>query len=300
MFSLTILGNNSALPAYGRHPTAQYLQSKNVGVLIDCGEGTQSQIAKFKIRKSNTDHIFISHLHGDHYFGLIGLLTSMALNSRTEPISIYAPALLKNIIELQLEAANSILPFSVSFHALEDGCGPFLLGEISAEAFPVSHRIPCWGFLFKEIKKPRHVNAERAKIYEIPYSFYGELQNGKDFKNAKGTIVPNEEVTFASPPPKTYAYCADTKFDENICPVVNGADLLYHETTYLRDMIDKAATRFHSTTDEAARIAKKAGVKKLLIGHFSSRHETLEKFLEETRETFPATELAQEGTCFMI
>ncbi len=288
------------MPAYGRHPTAQYLQSKNTGILIDCGEGTQSQIAKFKIRKSHTDHIFISHLHGDHYFGLIGLLTSMALNSRKEPITIFAPALLKNIIKLQLDAANSVLPFTVSYHDLETCSGTYLLGDLTARIFPVSHRIPCWGFLFTEVKKPRQINAERALIYEIPYTFYSSLQEGEDYKNAKGTIVPNEEVTFANDPPKSYAYCADTKFDENICPEVTGVDLLYHETTYLRDMGDKAAERFHSTTDHAAHIAKKAGVKKLLIGHFSSRHETLEKFLEETREIFPATEIAEEGACFII
>lgn len=300
MLALTILGNNSALPAFDRYPTAQVLQTPDESYLIDCGEGTQMQLTRYKIKRSKIGHIFISHLHGDHYFGLIGLLTSMSLLNRTQDLHLYGPPQLETIINLQLDAADTELCYKLHFHPIEKE-GILLDGKkITVSCFPVQHRIACWGFVFREVKKPRKIDAERAASYEIPSAYFEQLQMGKDYVTKKGTIIPNEEVTTAATAPKTYAYCADTIFDETIAEKVKGADLLYHEATYLKDLHERAAIRFHSTTVQAAAIAQKAGAKKLLIGHFSSKYETLDQFLEEASEVFPDTELALEGICYKI
>lgn len=300
MLALTILGNNSALPAFDRNPTAQVLQTLDESFLIDCGEGTQMQMSKYKIRRNRISHIFISHLHGDHYFGLAGLLTSMSLLNRTQELHIHAPALLEAIIDLQFKASDTHLNYTLHFHPLQEE-GLILDGKkMQVFCFNVLHRVECWGFLFRQKKNPRKIDAERARIYEVPSAFYEKLQQGEDYVNKKGTIVPNDEVTTAAPKPKSYAYCADTIYDETLVDKIKGVDLLYHETTYLKDLHERAASRFHSTTIQAADIAKKASVKKLLIGHFSSRYETLEEFLTETKEVFENTELALEGVCYTV
>lgn len=300
MFALTILGNNSAIPAFDRNPTAQVLQTMDESFLIDCGEGTQMQLSKYKIKRSRINRIFISHLHGDHYFGLIGLLTSMSLLNRSQPLHIHAPAPLQELINLQLDFASTQLCFPLYFYALQDEGVIVDTDKISITCFKVQHRIDCWGFLFKEKKNARKLNPERAKIFEIPAAFYDKLQQGLDYVNKKGTIVPNEEVTTAGPIPKSYAYCADTIYDESLAEKVKEVDLLYHETTYLKDLQQRAADRYHSTTIQAGAIAKKAGVKKLLIGHFSSKYESLDEFLNETKEIFENTELALQGCCYLV
>ena len=300
MLALTILGNNSAIPAHGRNPTAQVLQTNDENYLIDCGEGTQNQLTKYKIKRNKINKIFISHLHGDHYFGLIGLLTSMGLLGRTNDLHVYAPALLQPIIQLHLDAANTILPYQLYFHILEKEGEIANDKKITVSAFKVYHRIDCFGFLFKEKKNPRSINPEKVKMYEIPEAFYSELQKGSDYITKKGTIVANEAVTEPATAARMYAYCADTIYDESIAEKIKGADLVYHETTYLKDLEERAAARFHCTTTQAGNIAKLAGAKKLLIGHFSSKYEVLDEFLVETKEVFENTELAHEGACFKI
>jgi ribonuclease Z len=300
MLALTILGNNSAVPAFGRNPTAQVLQTLEDSFLIDCGEGTQMQMMKHKIRRARINHIFISHLHGDHYFGLIGLLTSMSLLGRTHSLHLYAPPELEEIINKQLEVASALLSFQLYFHAIiQEG---LLLDDktITISCFQVIHRIKCWGFLFKEKKKLRGIDIERVRAHEIPRSFYVKLQEGEDYVDKKGGIIFNAEVTHAATTAKSYAYSADTIYDESIIEKIKGVDLLYHETTYLKAYEERALAHFHSTTVQAASIAKKACVKKLIIGHFSSKYETLEEFLIETTSIFKNTELALEGTCFKI
>jgi ribonuclease Z len=300
LLALTILGNNSAIPAFDRFPTAQVLQTQDESYLIDCGEGTQMQLARYKVRRSKINHIFISHLHGDHYFGLIGLITSMSLLNRTQELHIYGPAPLEMILNLQLQAADTHLSYPLHFHAIKEE-GILVDGKkMTISCFPVQHRIECWGFLFREKKKPRKIDPDRAASYEIPPSYFEQLQQGKDYVTKKGTIIPNDEVTTPAAVPLTYAYCADTIYDETIAEKVKGADLLYHETTYLQDLPERAAARYHSTTIQAAAIARKAGVKKLLIGHFSSKYETLDQFLVETSAVFENTELALEGICYRI
>jgi ribonuclease Z len=300
MLALTILGNNSAIPAFDRNPTAQILQTYEESYLIDCGEGTQMQMTRYKIRRSKLSRIFISHLHGDHYYGLIGLLTSMSLLGRTQDLHLHAPEVLEQIIKLQLQVADTHLCYPLHFHPLKSEGIIADDKKMSVECFKVQHRIECWGFLFREKKNPRKINPERAVIYEIPAAFYDKLQQGHDYVNKKGTIVPNDEVTTAATKAKSYAYCADTIYDESLVDKIAGVDLLYHETTYLKDLHERAASRFHSTTHQAASIAKLGNVKKLLIGHFSSKYETLDAFLPEACEVFENTELALEGVCYKI
>ncbi len=300
MLALTILGNNSAIPAWDRNPTAHILQSLEECYLIDCGEGTQTQMSKYKIRRSRINHIFISHLHGDHYFGLIGLLTSMSLLSRTQDLHLHAPAALEQIIHLQLSVAAVKLSYKLYFHTITADGIIVDNHKIIVESFAVKHRIECWGFLFTEKKNPRKIDSVRIKAYEIPVSFYEKLQKGEDYITKKGTIIPNEEVTVAGIKPKRYAYCADTIYDETLVEKIKSVDLLYHETTYLKALHERAAERFHSTTVQAAAIAQKGQVKKLLIGHFSSKYEILDEFLTEATSVFANTELAIQGVSYRI
>jgi ribonuclease Z len=300
MFAVTILGNNSAVPAFDRHPTSQVVTMDGYNFLVDCGEGTQIQMINYKIRRSKISHIFISHLHGDHYFGLIGLINSFGLLSHQQDLHVFGPSPLQQIIELQLSVANTILPFKLIFHTINhEG---ILLDEekFRVRCFRTNHRIECYGFHFEEKKKPRKINPDNAKKFEVPSSFYERLQNGEDYTQKDGILIKNEWVTDPGTKPKSYAYCADTKYDETLIPHILGADMIYHETTYLDNLRERADFRFHSTTKQAALLAKKAGVKKLLIGHFSSKYDTLEQFEAEAREVFPDTELAIEGVGYTI
>lgn len=300
MLALTILGNNSALPAFERNPTAQVLQTTEESYLIDCGEGTQLQMMRYKIRRSRIHRIFISHLHGDHYFGLIGLINSMSLLGRIHELHIHAPRALEDILKLQLKVSDTVLSFKLHFHALKKEEQIVDDKKVTVECFRVKHRIECWGFLFREKKNPRKVDPEKVAAYEIPSSYYDKLQQGLDYTQKDGTVIKNEDLTTAASKAKTYAYCADTIYDEELVEIVKHADLLYHEATYLKNAAERAASRHHSTTVQAAAIAALARVKKLLIGHFSSKYETLDEFLLEAKEVFDNTELALEGTCYKI
>lgn len=299
MLSVTILGNNSAVPTHDRHPTAQVIQTLDHTFLIDCGEGTQMQMNAYKIRRSKINHIFISHLHGDHYFGLIGLLTSFGLNHRTQDLHIYSPQPLKEIIDLQLKVAHAALSYPLHFHGIKNEEIIFEDKKISVECFEVNHRIECWGFLFREKKNLRKIDIRKVQMYNIPSWFYESLHEGKDFIINSGEVIKNEILTTAGTPPKAYAFCADTGYFEPIAEKIKGVDLLYHESTYLHALEEKAASRFHSTAKQAAMIAKKAGVKKLLIGHFSSMYETLDEFKTEACGVFENCELAEEGACYI-
>lgn len=299
MIAVTILGNNSAVPSHNRHPTAQVLQTAEHLMLIDCGEGTQMQMSRYKIKKSRINHIFISHLHGDHYFGLIGLLNSLALNNRLTDLHIYGPEKLQSIIDIQMDLSGTGFPFQFYFHKLQKEGILFEDKKISVECFEVNHRIECWGFMFREKKNPRKIDIQEVTNFKIPKSFYENLHHGEDFVNEKNEVIKNEILTLPVEPPKSYAFCADTAFYEPIAEKIKGVDLVYHESTYLADLEKKATLRFHSTSKQAATIAKKAGAKKLLLGHFSSMYDTLEKFKEEASEIFENTEIAEEGTCYL-
>ncbi len=300
MFGVTILGNNSAIPAYDRHPTAQVVTLNDQLFLIDCGEGTQMQIARYRIRRSKIHHIFISHLHGDHYFGLIGLITSMGLLGREQELHLYAPAALQDIITLQLQVAVTTLPFPLIFHPLEKEGTIVDTPKFKVDCFSTQHRIPCWGFIIHEKRKPRKINKENVLKYDIPAAYYEKLKDGMDYETKLGEIVKNEWVTIPNKPARSYAFCADTRFDESLCEKTKQVTILYHEATYLKDLTERAEARFHSTAEQAATIALKAGVKRLLIGHFSSKYDSLDGFLAEAQAVFPATELAIEGVTYRV
>lgn len=299
MFGVTILGNNSALPAYNRHPTAQVITLNDHLFLVDCGEGTQMQMNQYKIKRSRINHIFISHLHGDHYFGLPGLITSFGLLGRIHELHLYAPAPLKEILDLQLNVSDTQLPYKLHFHTLENEAVIADEETFSVESFKVFHRIDCWGFIFREKKKLRKINVDAAKKYNVPVEFFNHLKKGEDY-SYDGNIIKNEALTFPAKPARSYAYSSDTLFNETLATKVKNVDLLYHEATYLKDKLDKATSRYHSTSEQAATLAKLADVKKLLLGHFSSSYEKLEDFLYEAKAIFPDTELALEGQTFMI
>lgn len=300
MFGVTILGNNSALPMHDRHPTAQVVTFDEMGFLIDCGEGTQIQMNKYKIRRSKINHIFISHLHGDHYFGLPGLLNSYSLTGRVEALHLYAPPELESLLQKIFEISESELSYPFHFHPLiENGV---ILDEkkLTVECFAVEHRIPCWGFLFKEKPKPRKIDAELAKQQSIPASFYNKLKQGEDYLRPDGILIKNAEVTIDPIPSRSYAFCADTLYVPELKNIIRNVNLMYHETTYLNDQKEKAKSRYHSTTDEAAGLASDASAERLLVGHFSSKYSDLTPFLDETRRIFSNTDLALEGVTYLI
>lgn len=300
MLAVTILGNNSAVPAFDRHPTSQVVTIDGNNLLVDCGEGTQIQMINYRIRRSKISHIFISHLHGDHYFGLVGLINSFSLLSHKQELHVFAPSPLQEIIELQLKVADTTLTYPLHFHTITGEDVLVDNEKFQVKCFRTNHRIECYGFVFNEKKQSRKLDADKAKKYNIPFPFYDHLKNGEDYISEDGSIVKNEWVTTEAPKGKTYAYCADTKYDETIIPHILNADMIYHETTYLDNLRERAELRFHSTTRQAAMIAKKSNVKKLLIGHFSSKYDTLEEFEKEACEIFENTELALEGVAYKV
>ena len=300
MFGVTILGNNSALPAYDRHPTAQIVSIQDHSILIDCGEATQIQMSRYKVKRSKINHILISHLHGDHYFGLIGLITSMGLLGRTTDLHLFSPPGLKEIVDMQLTVANSSIPYPLHFHAIYEAGTLVETPKFKVSCFPTQHRIPCFGFTISENKAPRKINKEKVIAAEIPYSYYDELKKGHDYETKYGCVILNEDLTDPASPNKKYVYTADTIYDIGLVEHAMDANLLYHEATYLKDQTQKAAERFHATTIQAATVAKEAGVNRLLIGHFSSKYESIETHVQEARTVFANTDLALEGVTFLV
>ena len=299
---VTILGNNSALPAYDRHPTAQVVDIREQQFLVDCGEGTQIQMQRYNIRRRRINYIFISHLHGDHYFGLIGLLTSMGLMGRTADLHLFGPPMLKDIIDLHLSSANTILPYTIVFTPLEEGTARQLVdsSHYAVHCFPVEHRIPCHGFAFTCKSGGRKLLPEKCKEYEVPAAFYPHLKNGEDYTRRDGFLVKNEWVTEPGPADKRYVYCADTMHTLSFLSHIRNADAMYHESTYLDDHRERATERFHSTAAQAAELAKAAGAKRLFLGHFSSKYQDLTAFYAEASAIFPDVEVTVEGTTYEI
>ncbi len=300
MLAVTILGNNSALSMHDRHQTAQVVTCDEQLFLIDCGESTQNQLHRYKVRKSKINHIFISHLHGDHYYGLAGLLNTYSLTNRKEPLHLYATPILKDIIDLQMKASASEFNFDFHFHPITEASILLDLPGITVSCFPVTHKIECWGFLFQEKEKARKIDAVLAEEKGIPKEQFKVLKEGKDVQNESGEWISYLEVTSRNIPPKSYAFCADTKYEEKIIPIIQNADLIYHESTYLDDQMEKAEQRFHSTSTQAAKIAQKAKVKRMLLGHFSSKYEDISEFVLQAKQTFENTDVSKEGVTYLI
>ena len=271
--------------------------------MIDCGEGTQRQLRKFKLKFSKVKHVFISHLHGDHFFGLIGLLSTFSLLNRKTELHIYGPKGLDKIINLQLTLSKSGLSFLLHFHELTSKKSEKIYEDksITVHTIPLQHRIYANGFLFKEKTKERRLNMSKIKSFkEIEICDYQNLKNGKDFLLKNGDSISNAQLTSPGPDPISYAYCSDTAYFESIISLIMEVDLLYHESTFLDDNLALAKKTQHSTASQAAKIAKKAGIKKLILGHYSSRYTDLNLFLQEAKVTFKSTELAETGKVFTI
>jgi ribonuclease Z len=301
-FELTILGSNSALPTSNRYPTAQVLDVPGRCFLIDCGEGTQIQLRRNRISFSKIRHIFISHLHGDHYYGLIGLLSTMNLLGVKSDVHIYAPSELKTLIQPQLDFIRGEMSIKPIFHPLnlKKPQTVFENKNIEILSFPVKHSIPTVGFLFREKPKQANIKKEMIKAYNIPLAQIKDIKAGADFETEDGRIIPNKKLTTPPPKPKSYAFCTDTAFHPPIAEIINGVDLLYHEATFLEELKNLAEKTLHSTARQAAEMAKLSKASKLLIGHFSSRFKNLNDFKTEAREVFKNTELATEGKKYII
>ncbi|HWV72470.1 MAG TPA: ribonuclease Z [Pseudosphingobacterium sp.] len=301
-FEVTILGSNSATPLYGRHHTAQVLNCNDVLSLIDCGEGTQLQLQRYNFKANRIKYIFISHLHGDHYLGLVGLISSMHLNGRKEDLYIFGPPGLKEIIDLQLYYSETQLRYNLLFHATKADEAKQLLADSNFEvtSFPISHRIPCTGYIFKEKQRLPRINKELIEGLDIPIAYYPLIKKGIDYTDPSGNVYKANELTIPAAIPKSYAFCSDTIYTESYWPYIRNVSLLYHEATFLHEMVDRAAETFHTTALQAAEIAKGVNAKRLLIGHFSARYKDLQPLLDESKTLFPNTELAIEGQTFEI
>ena len=294
---LTILGYNSAIPTVKSAPTAQFLEMEERCFLIDCGEGTQVQLRKAKAKFSKINHIFISHLHGDHVFGLPGLISSFRLLGRETPLHVYGPKGIKEMMETIFRITETHQGFEVVFHELSSKKSEKVYEDNRVEVFtiPLDHRIYCNGYLFKEKPKERHLNMQEISKYpEIEICDYHNLKRGKNIQLSDGYILKNENLTKPAEPSVSYAFCSDTRYLESIIPIIKNVDVLYHEATFLHDLKKMADYTGHSTALEAAKIARKANVKKLILGHFSNRYNDLSVFLNEACEIFPETYLPKQ------
>ncbi len=297
---LTILGCHSATPRTSAHPTAQVLEIKGHLFLIDCGEGTQVQLRRYKVKFSRIRHIFISHLHGDHFFGLIGLISTFRLLGREAHLHIYGPKGVKEAIVLQLKLGKSWTDYKLYFHELESDKAEVIFEDelLTVTTIPLEHRIYTNGFLFREKPGERKLNHNAAVKAGIDQSYFSKLKQGFDVENSKGTLIKNETVTSPPEPSKSYAFCSDTAYFPEIVPQISNVTVLYHESTFLELHQNLAKTTKHSTAKEAADIAKKAKVGTLILGHYSGRYNDLEFFKKEATEIFQHVELAEDGKQF--
>lgn len=298
---LTVLGCHSATPRVNAHPTSQYLEINNRHFLIDCGEGTQRQMRKYKVGFSKINHIFISHLHGDHFFGLIGLLSTFGILNREKDLHVYGPKGIKQITQLQLKLSMSHVKYKIVFHELTSTESELIFEDdkVSVHTIPLNHRVYTNGFLFKEKPKPRKLHVDNIKQYdEIETCDYHNLKAGKDFILSTGEIVSNEELTIAPEKPKSFAFCSDTMYKPDIVPIIKDVDVLYHESTFLKDLEHLCERTKHATAEQAATIAKNANAGKLILGHYSSRYNNIDSFKEEAQTVFENVELARVGKVF--
>jgi len=301
-FEVTILGAGSASPTLTRNPSSQLLNLSETYFLIDCGEGTQIQLRKNKLSWAKIDHIFISHLHGDHYLGLLGLLQSMHLLGRKKILHLYCFPELKEIIDIQNKYSFTVLNYEIEYHFLSSKKHEKIAEtkHVCIYSFPLNHRIPCVGFLFKELESPRKIIKENLSKYNVSTAEIHKLRKGLNAFDEEGNEISYQLLTDASYQPRSYAYCSDTKYDERLIDYLKEVDVLYHEATFLNDLKDRAAATFHSTAEQAALIAKKAQVKKLILGHYSARYHSIDDFLVEAEQVFNNVFLAKEGLTFKI
>ena len=299
---LLILGCNSATPFENSHTTSQVLEVKNHLFLIDCGEGTQIQLRNQKIKFSRIKHIFISHLHGDHFYGLVGLISTFRLLGRTSDLNVYGPKGIKEIITLQLKLANSWTNYNLFFHELDSKTSQIIFedDDLLVKTIPLDHRVYTNGFLFQEKSVKRRLDMQKIEDFNIKPYDYQNLKLGKDLITEEGKIIQNQSLTLEPHPVKNYAFCSDTSYNESIVPLIEFVDLLYHEATFLDSHANLAKKTKHSTAKQAAKIAKLSKVKRLILGHFSSRYKDKSQFITEAKSVFDKVELASDGKIFHL
>ena len=297
---VSILGCYSATPRTITNPTSQVLEINNQMYLIDCGEGTQVQLRKHKMKFSRINQIFISHLHGDHFFGLIGLISTFSLLNRPNDLHIYGPKGIKEIILLQIKLSKSYTKYNLFFHELQSNESELIFEDdkIAVYTIPLKHRVYTNGYLFKEKPGLRRINIDAATEKNIDVCYFNKLKQGSDLKQDDGTVIENETVTFDPLPTQSYAFCSDTVYNEEIIPLIENVDVLYHESTFLEQDIEKCIPTGHSTAIQAATIAKKANVKNLILGHYSTRYSDINLFKKEADTVFEPTFLADDGLVF--
>jgi ribonuclease Z len=301
-FHISILGSNAAVPAFGRNMCSQLLNIRENHFLIDCAEGTQHQFLKYGFKSQKINHVFISHLHGDHIFGLPGFLLSMSMNSRKEKLTIFSPPGLKLFLETAFSVSRSYLTYEIEYREnFPDSLNHIFENEdLSVHSFPLSHSIPCQGFIFREKELPQKMIKEKIVEYSIPYRDIDAIKKGKDWTDHLGKTISNSELTCAPSPSKSYAFCSDTIYCDNIIPFISEVDMLYHEATFSHDLLALAVKTGHSTALQAAELAKRAKVKKLLLGHFSTRYPNPKCLLDEAKTIFSQSELAVDGKVYSI
>lgn len=301
-FEVLVLGSSSATPMYGRHPTAQLINIHDQLLLVDCGEGTQMQLSKMGVKANKIRAVFISHLHGDHYLGLAGLLSSMHLMGRKSPLEVYGPPALQEILELQFFHSQTTITYPLTFHATHTEGEQLLVEDavMKVYSFPLNHRIPCTGFRVEEQERNPTLDADKVNALGVPRSFFRLLKQKVDYVDRGGRVHPWQELTQRAPAPRKFAFCSDTAATGAYQTSIQGVDLLYHEATFLHDMQERATETFHSTARQAAEVARAVGAEKLLIGHYSARYKDLAPLHQEAKEVFPETALAVEGRWYQV
>lgn len=300
-FKLTIIGSGSAVPTQTRGVTSQYLNFNERRFLIDCGEGTQLQLRRFKVKFQRLQAIFISHLHGDHYLGLVGLLSSMSLLGRTKELTVFGPPELEELLRFQFKVAKVHFNYELNFVHLKEGLQEVIFEDkvLHVSSFPVQHRIPCWGFRFDEKKKEKNVNPSKIEEHNLSLEEILAVKRGEDITR-EAAFFRNQDLTLVDSPLISYAYSADTKYFVKMAEYVQGVDLLYHEATFLEKHKDRAQATMHSTALEAAKVAKAAKVKQLILGHFSARYKDTSEILAEAKSVFKPTFCVSDGDEFIL
>ncbi len=301
-FELTILGCNSAIPAFDRFPTAQILQVDRQLYLIDCGEGTQIRLGQFSIRKNKINQIFISHLHGDHIFGLIGLLTSFSLGGREKPLDIFSPKGLQEIIEVQIQHSGSHLSYSLNFHEVDTTVSKLVFEDdlVEVHNIPLIHRVPTSGYLFREKQSALNIRSEKIEEFNISVEQIIKIKKGADLKMPDGTVIANNDLVLPPWHKRSFAFCSDTLYNETIIPIIDQVDLLYHETTFLHEKLEQAKYTKHTTARQAGMIAKAAQVGQLITGHYSSRYDDVTPLVKEAQSVFPNTIAGMDGERYEV
>lgn len=296
-FQITILGANSALPVHGRYPSAQYIQIQGYHLLMDCGEGTQLRLREVKAKWAKINHVFISHLHGDHFFGLPGFITSMSLLGRQKPLHIYGPLGIKQVLINLFNGCGVQLNYEMIFHEIDSETSTICLDNDKFEVLtiPLDHRVATHGYLFREKPKLRNIIPAKIKEHQLTIDQIKAAKAGNNIQLPDGQTIMNDHLTLDPTPPRSYAYCSDTRYKPNITSIIHGVDLLYHEATYLHERLEMAEYSKHTTALEAGQIAKAAEVKKLMIGHYSSRYDNVTPLREEAQSVFNNTIVALNG-----